>query len=385
MKTKKSYNKLPRLVPRIAAYALAFEAALAALVAAAPEAPHLVARTIVQIAKTVSPSKVIVDDGAVVVAAALAALACAMALAWRDVASFHNGAWLGEKPSPSAAEGTARLVSRPAELKRAFDVWEEGETPAPGVVVGGIGSDGGKLLLDTGEMSLLLLGGSGSGKTSTVLLPTLAGFIESGTSFAALDPKRELADITGAYAEKKGMRWIEINFADPELSDQWNPLKPAVDCVKGLNGLDASKLLGEVRVIANALIPEEKGSASIWTKGPRELAMGIIGYVVTSKSVSDSACSLSTCAAIAALPQGELKALAEDMPENSDLRRSLESAVNAPAETFGGFAVHVSTTLSAYADGFISRMLQGPGFDLADLAKGKTALYYRLRQLFNRI
>ena len=116
--------------------------------------------------------------------------------------AFHSGTWRGEKPSRNASYGSARLASRPRELKRNFDVWRPGQAPRPGIVVGTLGGDGRRLLIDAGESHKLLLGGTGSGKTTSCLLPSQIALNRAGASTFTLDPKGEMSSPIWAQAAR---------------------------------------------------------------------------------------------------------------------------------------------------------------------------------------
>lgn len=105
-----------------------------------------------------------------------------------------------------------------------------------------------------------------------------------------------------------------IDFSDAARSDGWLPLQPAIDCAKGLNGRRPSELPGEVRILADTLVPERRETTAIWTQAARILFSGVAAYVAQSPGVPDDARNLSTVAAIAAMDQEQLQRIAETSP-----------------------------------------------------------------------
>lgn len=315
------------------------------------------------------------DESGALASAAIAAIAAAAALAVYSYRTFHNGAWLGEKPSSNRSHGSSRLESRPIVLRREFNVCNA-DKAFPGLVIGGVGSDGKRLLVDDIKHALVI-GGTGAGKTTSCLLPTLVNFVNSGSSFIALDPKGELHDVTGAYAEGCCFKRVCIDFSDASRSDGWLPLQPAIDCAKGLNGRSPSELAAEVRILADTLVPERREAAAIWIQAARILFSGVAAYVAQSPDVPDDARNLSTVAAVAAMDQGRLQRIAEELPAGSSARLSLEHVAYAPAETYGGFRVNLAAVLNVYADPAVSPMLARSNFSVEDFLDSNVALYVR--------
>lgn len=307
---------------------------------------------------------------------AIIAAIAALALAWKSQLSFHNGAWSGEKPSANRSYGTSRILSAPSDLKRAFNVWHEGQSAKPGLVVGGIGKSRNRLLVDD-IIHALVLGGSGSGKTTSCLLPTIGNLIDSGMSSIILDPKGECYAITGSYAAKHGYKVICIDFSSSETSDGWLPLQPAIDCARGLNGRSIAELPGEVRILADTLIPERREASSIWTQAARILFSGLAAFVIESEDIPTESKNLSTIAALAAMEQETLLDIVKKLPSTSSARLSLEAVANAPAETYGGFRINLNTILNVYADPSISGMLAHSSFCVEDFLEEKVVVYVR--------
>lgn len=306
----------------------------------------------------------------------IAVAVAAAALAIDSSRRFHSGVWAGERPSANGSCGSNRLLSCPSDLKCAFRLRREGKPGIPGLVVGGIGGNGGAMLVD--EIThALVLGGTGAGKTTSCLLPSIVNLIDADASFIALDPKGELHDVTGSYAEEHGYKRVIVDFADARTSDGWLPLQPAIDCAKGANGRTPDEMAGEIRILADTLIPEKREASQIWTQAARILFSGVAAFVAESPSVPDGARNLSTVAALAAMEQEDLQKVVEKLPAGSSARLALEDVIFSPAETYGGFRVNLATVLNVYADPAVSPMLARSDFSVEDFLKGKVALYVR--------
>lgn len=370
---RKSYNRIPNFPMRAAAYSIAL-GVLASVIAVWtwPEVEPVV-ETVLFVFFPEFPE--FDRAGAVLACFAVGALAGLRAAA-SEASRFHSGVWSGERPSRSALCGSARLLSSPRDLKRAFSVWKGGSPAPSGVVVGGLGATGSLLVSDITHM--LAIGGTGAGKTTSFVLPTISLLAErDGACAVILDPKGECFALTAGLARRKGKRVVCIDFAEPALSDGWNPLRPAMDCAREERGRSRSEMAGELRAVAEALVPRRQESSPIWSQAARILLAGIAGYVVQSPDVPDDCRNLSTVAAIASMPQEELQGVVERLPQGSFARLQLEGVASAPPETFGGFRSNLHAYLEVYADPGVSGMLSRDGFRVEDFLGGDLFVFVR--------
>lgn len=370
----KSYNKLPNPLLHFAAYfaVILVCSAIGAAVLWNKAVSYLAQmwRTLVSTRPPETATCLAVLGAAGVLAAGAGALG--------DWSRFHNGAWLGETPSSSRTHGNARLLSAPGRLMRDFPVWRKGHVPKPGFVVGGVGAARDKLLVDDSP-HMLCLGGSGSGKTVSATYPQVMELVHaSGDPCAVvLDPKGEVYALTAAFAERMGKKVVCVDFSDAETSDCWNPLQPAIDCAKGVNGRSHGEMPGELRVIADVLVPDRSESAPIWSQAARILFCGIAAFVCESPAIPDECRNLSTVASIATMERDDLAKVASRLDPASNARMQLDAVLNSPDETYGGFRMNLNAYLNVYADPSVSGMLARSEFSAEDFLDGGVLLYVR--------
>ncbi len=72
--------------------------------------------------------------------------------------------------------------------------------------------------------SCLVLGGSGSGKTVSVCIPTIYNLAKHGHSITVHDPSSELYNNVSGYLEYLGYSIKVVNYSNPNISDGFNPM-----------------------------------------------------------------------------------------------------------------------------------------------------------------
>ena len=78
--------------------------------------------------------------------------------------------------------------------------------------------------VDNGEYHTLVIGATGSGKTQTVIKPTVKFLAKAGESMIITDPKGEIYESTAEMLRDKGYDVQVLNFREPQNGTCWNPL-----------------------------------------------------------------------------------------------------------------------------------------------------------------
>jgi type IV secretion system protein VirD4 len=92
----------------------------------------------------------------------------------------------------------------------------------------------GSITLQESCQSSISLGGSGSGKSSTVCIPTIYNLIKQGCSLVVNDGNREIFPLTAPFAHANGYE-IKLTISDLSISDGLNlvsRIKNASECMK---------------------------------------------------------------------------------------------------------------------------------------------------------
>lgn len=119
------------------------------------------------------------------------------------------------------------------------------------------------------NLNILILGGSGAGKTRTMALPNI---LQANCSFVVTDPKGEILSNVGHFLKESGYVIRVFNLVEPSQSDGYNPFRYIRD------DKDVLKLI--TNLIRNTT---PKGSSSgdpFWEKSETALLEALMFYLI---------------------------------------------------------------------------------------------------------
>jgi type IV secretion system protein VirD4 len=113
----------------------------------------------------------------------------------------------------------------------------------------------------------LIIGGSGSGKTTSILLPTIYNAIKGNTSIIINDPSLELIAKSGSYLKSKGYEVLNINW-NSKNSNCFNPIHRC-------------KTISDIQKISQTIIDNALGSSIdiFWNRSAQGLINLMIRYL----------------------------------------------------------------------------------------------------------
>ena len=131
-----------------------------------------------------------------------------------------------------------------------------------------------KIWVDNGEYHNLVIGATGSGKTQTIIFPTVEVLAKNKESMIITDPKGEIYEQTSNMLRDKGYNVLVLNFRDPQQGNSWNPLSLPYRMYKSGNTDKAIELLDDLA--ANILYEEKSGNADpFWEKTSADYFSGL--------------------------------------------------------------------------------------------------------------
>ena len=217
-----------------------------------------------------------------------------------------------------------------------------------------------------GNINVLVVGGSGSGKSASYSIPN--AFQQLG-SYVFTDPKGELYDKTAGYLKANGYEIKVLNLVRPENSDGYNPLMHI-----------SSEI--DVDVIANTIVKGQKaeggGSDPFWDDSAEMLLKALIYYLMATRPEEEQ--NLASCAELvrAANSNGGNNLLTELMsklPYDHPARMNYKSIEIAPEKTYSSILSTLQSKLGKFDSKEIAEVTSTDTINFQEIGSKKTAVY----------
>jgi len=217
-----------------------------------------------------------------------------------------------------------------------------------------------------GNVNVLVVGGSGSGKSASYSIPNAYQMLGS---YVFTDPKGELYDRTAGYLKQHGYEIKVLNLVRPQYSDGYNPLMHI-----------SSEI--DVDVIANTIVKGQKtgdgGSDPFWDDSAEMLLKALIYYLMATRPEEEQ--NLASCAELvrAANSNGGSNLLTELMsklPYDHPARMNYKSIEIAPEKTYSSILSTLQSKLGKFDSKEIAELTSTDTINFQDIGNKKTAVY----------
>ena len=217
-----------------------------------------------------------------------------------------------------------------------------------------------------GNVNVLVVGGSGSGKSASYSIPNAYQLLGS---YVFTDPKGELYDRTAGYLRSKGYDIKVLNLVRPQYSDGYNPLMHI-----------SSEI--DVDVIANTIVKGQKtgdgGSDPFWDDSAEMLLKALIYYLMATRPEEEQ--NLASCAELvrAANSNGGSNLLTElisKLPYDHPARMNYKSIEIAPEKTYSSILSTLQSKLGKFDSKEIAELTSTDTINFEDIGNKKTAVY----------
>ena len=217
-----------------------------------------------------------------------------------------------------------------------------------------------------GNVNVLVVGGSGSGKSASYSIPNAYQMLGS---YVFTDPKGELYDRTAGYLREHGYKIKVLNLVHPQYSDGYNPL------------LHISSEI-DVDVIANTIVKGQKaegsGSDPYWDDMAEMLLKALIYYLLATRPEEEQ--NLASCAELvrAANSNGGgnlLTELMNQLPYDHPARMNYKSIEIAPEKTYGSILSTLQSKLGKFDSKEIAELTSTNTINFEDIGSRKTAVF----------
>jgi len=217
-----------------------------------------------------------------------------------------------------------------------------------------------------GNVNVLVVGGSGSGKSASYSIPNAHQMLGS---YVFTDPKGELYDRTAGYLREHGYKIKVLNLVHPQYSDGYNPL------------LHISSEI-DVDVIANTIVKGQKseggGSDPFWDDSAETLLESLIYYLMATRPEEEQ--NLASCAEMvrAANSNGGSNLLTElmsQLPYDHPARMNYKSIEIAPEKTYSSILSTLQSKLGKFDSKEIAELTSTDTINFEEIGSEKTAVY----------
>ena len=218
----------------------------------------------------------------------------------------------------------------------------------------------------SGNINVLIVGGSGSGKSASYSKPNAHQLLGS---YIFTDPKGELYDTTAGYFKKNGYEVKLLNLVNPESSDSYNPLfhiKSELD----------------VDIIASTIVRGQKSEKSTadpyWDNMSELLLKSLIYYLIAVAPREEQ--NLASCAELVRAANNEggsslLSDLINQLPYDHPARMNYKSVSLASDKTFSSILSSLQSSLGKFDSKEIADVTSTNTINFEDIATKKTALF----------
>lgn len=265
------------------------------------------------------------------------------------------------------------------EMKKAYKVVKVGvkdETaPAGGIVLINNGKD---MWVDDSEYHTLVIGVTGSGKTSAVVDPLTYSLVKHGESMVFTDPKGEIYKDHAELLKARGYKIIVLNFRDPQLGNAWNPLTLPYKLYKEGNVDKAIELVDDV---ASNIVKDKQAQDPFWQNSSADYFAGCaLGLLEDAKEEEVNLNSISLMTTVGEDKFGAGSTYIQEYfkmkGEQSSAYTFASNTINSPTETKGGILSTFRQKIRIFSSREnLSEMLSYSDFNMRDIGREKTAVF----------
>ena len=232
--------------------------------------------------------------------------------------------------------------------------------------------------VDDGESHTMVVGATGSGKTQTIVNPTVKMLMKSRESMIISDPKGEIYEGNSGLLRELGYEIIVLNFREPQKGNCWNPYHLPYKFQKEGNFDKANELLND---LSTNIVVDGQGNDPFWQDSAASYLTGL-SLALFEDAKSEEEININSVNLM--MTQGEDKYGASNyLKEYFNAKDPASPAcvnalgtVNAPNETKGGIVSVLKQKVKTLAvTKNLSEMLSKNDFEMDTIGEKPTAVF----------
>ena len=280
---------------------------------------------------------------------------------------------IGEKDE----KGYARF-SKASEIKHAPKIVKvpisEPDAKTAGVV---LINDGKNMWVDNSENHTLVIGATGSGKTTCLVDPLVYSLAKAKESMIITDPKGEIYKMHSNLLRARGYKIVVLNFREPQKGNCWNPLTLPYQLYKAGNTDKSTELVDDV---ALNILQDKKAQDPFWEKSASDYFAGVtLGLFEDAKEEEINLNSINYVTTVGeekCPPSNYIKEYFTMKGESSTPYVFASNTINSPTETKGGILSVFRQKIRLFSSREqLSEMLSRSDFNMRDIGKQPTAVF----------
>lgn len=214
--------------------------------------------------------------------------------------------------------------------------------------------------------NILVVGGSGAGKSACFIKPNILQMLGS---YVITDPKGELYRETSGYLKANGYEVKAFNLVNPNYSDRYNPLAHIIDHQS-------------VDIIAHTIVmgaKKEGGSSNdpFWDETAKMLLKACIYYVISALPEEEQ--NISSCLNIIRQGGSDDKVFKQiflnELKKDHPGRKEYENFSTAADKTMQSIIISTISKITAFDTPAMQRITTSNNIDFDQLGKKKMALF----------
>lgn len=210
-------------------------------------------------------------------------------------------------------------------------------------------------------MHSLIVGASGTGKTSSTILNTILS--ANGNSMVIHDPSMELHKRSSGYLRSKYYNIIVLDFSRPSISNYYNPLAQIKDS-------------GDIGKVANILVRSVMSfhSDPFWSQSAESLLKCMIEITLKLDESYRNLANVKHLVTLLATNPEQVDALVSRVADEK-LFLTYKYLISQTEKTFSGIISSVQAVLKIFDDPNVALATSSQDFDFASIRKKPTAIY----------
>lgn len=209
---------------------------------------------------------------------------------------------------------------------------------------------------------LLAYGGTGAGKTFSLVSGNIIAGVSEGQSLVMIDPKGELFRIFASWLRWLGYQVWVLNFMTPEHSHRWNPV---IEC---MNDAEISEMIDTLSKNATS------GSGDYFMLKAMELMEAFIGLLKGDFPVEQQ--HMRSLMTLSSWPEEKLDARFKDAFEADKISPTIYERWRGVVKKNYEYAVsNLTAVLKNLTTDALASMMSEKEIDLSEIGKKKTALF----------